>query len=142
MTDDQDYGWVQVYPPPSKLIQHGARGMSSKDATVVMPLGRALHITVHTRDDDVTGFVVHRSTNTNTSGLGRPCGHTSIFRSNRSHKAQASTFSASIFALHAMTSARRTTLAVDSRPFSGHRHSLGVVGCDLRTGHALGDVFG
>ena len=97
MTDDQDYGWAVIDPPPSKLIQHGARGMSSKDATVVMPLGRALHITVHTRDDDVTGFVVHRSTNTNTSGLGRPCGHTSIFRSNRSHKAQASTFGFSDF---------------------------------------------
>ena len=26
MTDDQDYGWATIDPPPSKLVQHGARG--------------------------------------------------------------------------------------------------------------------
>lgn len=29
MTNDQDYEWVVVDPPPSKLIQHGTRGRAT-----------------------------------------------------------------------------------------------------------------
>ena len=37
MTDDQDYGWVQVYPPPSKLIQHGPRDMDVNARSMLGP---------------------------------------------------------------------------------------------------------